>query len=100
VVVNSFGMYGAPGMYGGGFGGPVVASGGGGGGLITILILGVMAAFLYTTIAGGNDGGPMDGECTQPYSSGYTNVSQCQGGGGHHQDQPNANDESLMGIQC
>jgi uncharacterized membrane protein len=55
-VVNSFGWYGAP--YGGGFGAPVVATGGGGGGgLITILVLGVMAAFLFSTLSGGGDEG-------------------------------------------
>ncbi len=56
-VVNSFGWYyGAP--YGGGFGAPVVATGGGGGGgLITILVLGVMAAFLFSTLSGAGDEG-------------------------------------------
>jgi hypothetical protein len=62
VTVNSFGLYGGGTPYVGGYGGPLVSSGGGESGLIAILLLGVVAVFLFSSFAGNGDSDGMVGK--------------------------------------
>lgn len=62
MTVNSFGLYGGGTPYVGGYGGPLVSSGGGESGLIAILLLGVVAVFLFSSFAGNGDSDGMVGE--------------------------------------